>query len=189
MDEVLMKAGQWPNVAVPAGSDPKQVMEEYGVQPPSVFAVDDTGMDSREKLEADISKWWEEEWPRDFYTDEDMVRVVGRWLDRQAAITSLEWLDGKTHIFGMTFDEVRGLQAKVAELTAERDELKERLAEAEDRRMQTLAEAIFGTYIGEPQEKIAELKAENERLQDVVRKQAESFRKLEQELKEAKDDR
>lgn len=33
MEEALMKSGQWPNVAVEAGSDPAQVMREYGVMP------------------------------------------------------------------------------------------------------------------------------------------------------------
>ena len=36
MDEALAKTGEWPNVAIPAGSDPAQVMREYGVRP-SVF--------------------------------------------------------------------------------------------------------------------------------------------------------
>lgn len=31
-----MKSGQWPNVAIEAGSDPERVMREYGVRP-SVF--------------------------------------------------------------------------------------------------------------------------------------------------------
>lgn len=33
MDEPMRKSGQWPNVAIPAGSDPWQVMEHYGVMP------------------------------------------------------------------------------------------------------------------------------------------------------------
>lgn len=33
MDEALAKTGEWPNVAIPAGSDPEQVMERYGVKP------------------------------------------------------------------------------------------------------------------------------------------------------------
>ena len=36
MDEALAKSGEWPNVAIEAGSDPAQVMREYGVRP-SVF--------------------------------------------------------------------------------------------------------------------------------------------------------
>lgn len=36
MDEALAKTGEWPNVAIEAGSDPAQVMERYGVRP-SVF--------------------------------------------------------------------------------------------------------------------------------------------------------
>lgn len=33
MDEAMSKSGEWPNVAIPAGSDPEQVMERYGVKP------------------------------------------------------------------------------------------------------------------------------------------------------------
>lgn len=33
MDEALLKSGQWPNVAIPAGSAPAEVMERYGVKP------------------------------------------------------------------------------------------------------------------------------------------------------------
>ena len=33
MDEVLLKSGQWPNIAEPAGSDPAEVMRKYGVKP------------------------------------------------------------------------------------------------------------------------------------------------------------
>jgi hypothetical protein len=36
MDEALAKTGEWPNVAIPAGSVPADVMERYGVRP-SVF--------------------------------------------------------------------------------------------------------------------------------------------------------
>lgn len=40
MDEALAKSGDWPNVAIPAGSEPADVMERYGVKP-SVFDVDE----------------------------------------------------------------------------------------------------------------------------------------------------
>lgn len=83
--------------------------------------------DSREKLEAEVRQYvldaWAQGWEagqhddmdcRNFYIDE--IRVL---LDRQAAITEREWLEGKTHIFGMTFEEVRGLKAKIEELTAD----------------------------------------------------------------------
>lgn len=33
MDEALAKTGEWPNVAIEAGSDPAKVMEQYGVGP------------------------------------------------------------------------------------------------------------------------------------------------------------
>ena len=31
MDEAMKKSGEWPNVAIPAGSDPHEVMKRYGV--------------------------------------------------------------------------------------------------------------------------------------------------------------
>lgn len=31
MDEAILKSGTWPNVAIEAGSDPKEVMRRYGV--------------------------------------------------------------------------------------------------------------------------------------------------------------
>ena len=80
--------------------------------------TDDDGediSDTREQLEADINKWWEEEYPRDFYTNEDIVRVVGRWLNRQAAITRKE-CERPNWDYCETCDAL-------AELTAERDEL------------------------------------------------------------------
>ena len=40
MDEALAKSGEWPNVAIPAGSDPVEVMERYGVKP-SMFDEDE----------------------------------------------------------------------------------------------------------------------------------------------------
>ena len=40
MDEALAKSGDWPNVAIEAGSDPAEVMERYGVKP-SVSDVDE----------------------------------------------------------------------------------------------------------------------------------------------------
>ena len=40
MDEALAKSGEWPNVAIEAGSDPTDVMERYGVRP-GVFDEDE----------------------------------------------------------------------------------------------------------------------------------------------------
>ena len=69
--------------------------ENYNLQPDTnsqtVRNADSYNLDTREQLEADISKWWEGEWLRDLYNNEDMVRVVGRWLDRQAAIDRKEF--------------------------------------------------------------------------------------------------
>lgn len=40
MDEPIKKAGQYPNVAIMAGTDPEKVKKFYGVKP-SVFDVDE----------------------------------------------------------------------------------------------------------------------------------------------------
>lgn len=37
MDEPIKKAGQYPNVAIMAGTDPEEVKKQYGVNSPSVF--------------------------------------------------------------------------------------------------------------------------------------------------------
>ena len=36
MDEALLKSGQWPNVAVPAGTDAQEAMERHGVESPTL---------------------------------------------------------------------------------------------------------------------------------------------------------
>ena len=44
MDEALLKSGVWPNVAVEAGSDPRAVMREHGVNDMALrVAVHDMG--------------------------------------------------------------------------------------------------------------------------------------------------
>lgn len=37
MDEPIKKAGQYPNVAIMAGTNPEEVKKQYGVNSPSVF--------------------------------------------------------------------------------------------------------------------------------------------------------
>ena len=70
--------------------------------------------DSREKLEADVREWIDIATYKSF-TPARMLEVMNHWLDRRAAITKAEqreWWGGV----------VAELQAKVDELTAERDE-------------------------------------------------------------------
>ncbi len=90
--------------------------------------------DSREKLEADVRNNVAVRITPNRNKDGVLAPIdeVFGWLDRQAAITEREWLEGKTHIFGMTFDKVRGLQAKVEELTAERDKYRQKFGKALD---------------------------------------------------------
>ena len=189
MDEPMKKSGQWPNVAIAAGSDPHEIMDSYR---------DNKEQDTREKL---LDYIWREITTTltnngRLYDPNFWYANIVSWLDRQAAITEREVKERVD--FSLIAQTANALfpdyQERIAELTAERNELraevgqlKARLDAATDRRSQTLAEAIFGTYVGEPQARIAELEAENQRLRGVARKQAESFRKLEQELKEAKD--
>ena len=54
MDEALAKSGEWPNVAIEAGSDPADVMERYGVRP-SVF-------DEQEREPARVEKEVDNGW-------------------------------------------------------------------------------------------------------------------------------
>lgn len=91
--------------------------------------------DSREKLEADVhSHFWHNDWCR--------TEMVIGWLDRQEAITAREycWADDALQ---EELDRVRDerdhlrrhvdmLNAQVIELTAERDEYRERFGKALD---------------------------------------------------------
>ena len=52
MDEAMAKSGEWPNVAIEAGSDPAQVMERYGMKP-SVFDAEEWEPARVEKEEHD----------------------------------------------------------------------------------------------------------------------------------------
>lgn len=49
-----------------------------------------TFVDTREMLEADVRKWFADDYYEDYYSEEDMNSVVSNWLDRQAAITEME---------------------------------------------------------------------------------------------------
>lgn len=53
MDEPLLKSGQFPNVAIMAGSDPKEVMREYSNDEhmDNGVSVHMCPYDTREKLE------------------------------------------------------------------------------------------------------------------------------------------
>lgn len=134
MDEALLKSGQYPNVAIMAGSDPKEVMQEYAndnsrdalkeqinrynASKSEDNAENDTSKgvinkfdvqnDTREKLEADVKEtidFWGAAYP------DARVCVALSWLDRQAAITEREaFMRGRA-----------SLDDEFAELTAERD--------------------------------------------------------------------
>lgn len=113
MDEALLKSGQYPNIAIEAGSDPAEVMREHG-------RVDNGAeADSREKLETDIMFEYLE-----FPGDQNRIFA---YLDRQAAITRAECKNTFVHfaerlqLVQNGYDAaVRDMQPKVDELTAER---------------------------------------------------------------------
>ena len=92
------------------------------------------GTDSREKLEADVLKYYTHTvstamWPPSANKHTDMVSVsmdmVLEWLDRQAAITEHEWEIEQAYING-------GYKEQIAELNTERDLYREKLSRALD---------------------------------------------------------
>ena len=96
--------------------------------------------DSREKLEADVLKYYTHTvstamWPHSANKHTDMVSVsmdtVLEWLDRQAAITEHEWEIEQAYING-------GYKEQIAELTEELDNAraKNRLLKAHIGKMQ-----------------------------------------------------
>lgn len=143
--------GQWPNVALVPGTHTHAVTGEHVEQPENTrigcsrvtdgpndancghepAAVenrpqDGSECDTREKLEEDVRRiafMFSPDTTPYGNPELELRAEIMDFLNRQAAITKREWLEGKTHIFGMTFEEVRDLQIKVEELTAERDEL------------------------------------------------------------------
>ncbi len=86
--------------------------------------------DNREKIEADVRRFYEEH-ECDAFLSVDFLDVVYGWLDRQAAITEREWIDTECAKCGAMENErdrdFKELQAKVDELTAERDKLREKV--------------------------------------------------------------
>lgn len=80
-------------------------------------------VDSREKLEADVRRWFADEYYDDYYSEEDMNSVVSKWLDRQAAITQ----DETIHDYNIAARESgRILRDEIAELKADNDCLRDR---------------------------------------------------------------
>ena len=137
--------------------------------------------DTREKLEADVHKYYDE-------TDNarlDFLGTVYSWLDRQAAIV----VDGWKTEYDCMFNK---LNEQVITLTAERDHLQAEFEhvwmdkcdiEAErDRLREALDDWQAGTFYA----KLCEARDERDRLQRVVRTQADSFGKLEREISDLK---
>lgn len=160
MDIDERKIGEWPNVALIPGTHIHAATGEHVEQPESTRigrsrSAGDT--DTREKLENDtfnfIARMVNEaymmgEHEANWHVNRASVReCIGELLDRQAAITERQCMERATsERVGWDCAEcAEGLGKRIAELTAERD-----------------------------------------RLKDVVKVQANSFAKLEQELALAK---
>ena len=141
--------------------------------------------DTRAKLEADaadlLGEVWADGWEMGSKDcmDQDHGRLpeMLALLDRQAAITQAG--RGDAYMEGL----MRGrasLDDEFAEMEIENANLKTMLEDAlESNEQHRLAR-------DELNHRIAELEAENARLKDVVRKQADSFRKMEAELADAR---
>lgn len=146
MDEAMLKSGQYPNIAIEAGSDPAEVMREHGQAIPDGekhepdtrhmdndvyvhMCPNDTGAhsnvsknlsDSREKLETDIMFEYLE-----FPGDQNRIFA---YLDRQAAITERECMSRDTSE-RVGWDCAECAEGLGKELDARCDPLKERIAE------------------------------------------------------------
>ena len=166
--------------------------------------------DTREQLEADIREWTECSW-----VTVQHEKVID-WLDRQAEITEhamakayeeqaaqlvndMNTARAERDKWKATYLEKRDiaeywhhkyvlLQDRRDELIAECSELKKRNEQlGYSNKLVGKSEARKIEYIDQLVEYIDKLEAECDQLQKVVHIQAESFRKLERELKEAKD--
>ena len=133
--------------------------------------------DTREKLEADVYEWL----AHVSYDAQGDYPYAKRLLDRQAAIVADGW---KTE-YDCMFNE---LNEQVITLTAERDHLQAEFEhvwmdkcdiEAERDR---LREAVDALEAGTMWAKYREVCGERDRLQRVVRAQADSFKALEREI-------
>lgn len=234
MDEPMRKSGQYPNVAIIVGSDPKKVLQEYDLSTAckvkqeidkqvdtcehskierSQLNVSQNSSDTRERLEQDIIAfvtWFdiaEDEREVPIKVEADYSTVMN-WLDRQAAITERECMERATSE-RVGWDCAECAEGLGKELDARCDPLKERIAELEAERDRLADERyryklqcerweakivkleaelkIDTTVLEELRRQRDELTAECDRLQKVVQIQADSFQKLERELKEALD--
>ena len=146
MDEAMLKSGQFPNVAIMAGTDPKEVMQEYAnddshdalkeqinrfnASKSEEIAENGTSKgdinnfdvqnDTREKLEADIRAWHRD---TPFATKPSVQTLLG-WLDRQKEITRRECADERENLLT---EAIATCTKKISKLEAERDALKEQI--------------------------------------------------------------
>lgn len=132
-------------------------------------------IDTREKLEADVHQYANPSSCKNTLGSCWEKKMLS-FLDRQAAITEREIKERVD--FSLITQTANALfpdyQERIAELTAERDQLSRDLD----------AEHALVVQFEHDNE---ELKAERDKLQKVVQIQADSFQKLERELKEAFD--
>lgn len=135
----------------------------------------DVENDSREKLEADIDDYLESE----YGIVPGVVAMIPEWLDRQAAIAEREtklrelYKFEENHRYHIrSIEEVnQKLNKRIAELTAERDELK-----AMNERLQVALDAVEGC-----DERCLKLESERDALADdllTCNKEREEYREL-----------
>ena len=137
MDEAMLKSGQYPNIAIEAGTDPAEVMREHGQVIPDGEKYELA--DSREKLEVDalnFANGFIRKHNGAISWNDELYQGIIELLDRQAAITERKCMkQATTRYIGWDCAECAEglgkeldarcdpLKERIAELTAERDQL------------------------------------------------------------------
>lgn len=112
--------------------DAHESCRQYADQPKCEEAPD-CESDSREKLEADVRRWFTGDYYDDYYSDADMCEIVSGWLDRQAAIDERYWksqVDALVSKGEMLADGNTRLWNEIAELQEKADEQRKSLEAA-----------------------------------------------------------
>ena len=199
MNEAIDKAGGFPNVAVEAGRDPEEVMREYGVEPRGLRTAAYEYERTIEELRAQVS---------DLTLERDQLKRnasilandAQRWRDeRDKAQRERNKLQAKVdeqrEILDCDCRDIRDLQNHVDKLTAERYQLSRDLDaerslvvkfEYDNGELRKVIDAhemgqMYRMYMDKVRE-CKDLASEVERMQGVVRTQAESFKKMEVDL-------
>jgi chromosome segregation ATPase len=168
MNEAIDKAGGFPNVAVEAGRDPEEVMREYGVEPRGLRTAAYEYERTIEQLRAQVS---------DLTLERDILeaRLAGKpeceICDRATMLVEIEGLTAKRDELSRQLDAERSL---VVKFEYDNGELRKVIDAHEMGQM-------YRMYMDKVRE-CKDLASEVERMQGVVRTQAESFKKMEVDL-------